>query len=93
MRAGEILYQRDEVKEYIYFLVEGCICESDDLNLLQLDDGRKNLWDLSRQSNGFKINQGFLSSEIVDVNNDTYEKTVVCETDSILLKIECLLWG
>ena len=88
MRAGEILYQRDEVKEYIYFLVEGCICESDDLNLLQLDDDRKNLWDLSRQSNRFKINQGFISSEIVDVKNETYETTVVCETDSILLKIE-----
>ena len=69
-------------------MVEGCICESDDLNLLQLDDDRKNLWDLSRQSNRFKINQGFISSEIVDVKNETYETTVVCETDSILLKIE-----
>ena len=88
MRAGEILYQRDEPKEYIYFLIEGCICESDDLNLLQLDADRRNLWDLSRQSNDLKIYQGFISSEIVDVNNETYKSTVVSAMDSRLLKIE-----
>ena len=88
MRAGEILYQRDEAKEYIYFLVKGCICESDDLNLLQLHVDERNVWEQHTQTNRLKINRGFISTEIVDINNKSYESTVVCKTDSMLLKIE-----
>lgn len=88
MRAGETLYQKDEEKKYIHFLVKGCIYENDEVNLLTLGSESKKLWDLTREFDSFKINQGFLASEILDLNNETYKSTVLCEADSILLKIE-----
>lgn len=93
MKAGEFLHQQDQPKHHINYLVDGCISEKDDnFNLLQTDTSEKGLWDISKLSKSNKINQGFLSSEVINLKNPLYESTAICELDSMLLRIDLAIF-
>lgn len=90
--SGEVLYHQGCPKEYIHCLIRGCISESDDLNLLQVDSSKSSVWDISSLVKSNKIRQGFLFSEVYNISNQSYESTVLCETDSQLLKIDSVIF-